>query len=113
MLPYPAALALTLAAEIPVYAVALRRGWQVRWRPALWSALGVNLVTHPLLWWLLGPWTGRPAYPLILVFAEVAVCAAEAALLAWWLRRRDPLLAVLAVLANAASVTAGLIYASA
>lgn len=113
MLPYPAALALTLAVEIPVYAVALRRGWQVRPRTALWAALGVNLATHPLLWWLLGPWAGRSAYPLILVLAEVAVCAAEAALLAWWLRRRDPLLAVLAVLANAASVIAGLIYASA
>jgi hypothetical protein len=113
MLPYPAALALTLAVELPVYAVALRRGWGVSWRRALWCALGVNLATHPLLWWLLAPWTGLPAYPMIMIFAEAAVCGAEAALLAWWLRRRDPLLAVLAVAANAASVAAGLIYSSA
>ncbi|MEV4411862.1 hypothetical protein [Catellatospora sp. NPDC049609] len=113
MLPYPAALALTLAVELPVYAVALRRGWGVGRRRALLCALGVNLATHPLLWWLLGPWTALSAYPLIMVVAEVAVCGVEAALLAWWLRRRDLLLAVLAVAANAASVTAGLIYASA
>ncbi|MEU8004971.1 hypothetical protein AB0B66_27755 [Catellatospora sp. NPDC049111] len=113
MLRYPAALALTLAVEIPVYAAALRWGWAVSWRRAALCALGVNLATHPLLWWLLAPWTGLSAYPLVVVFAEVVVCGAEAMLLAWWLRRRDLLLAVLAVAANAASVLAGLIYASA
>lgn len=113
MLRYPAALALTLAVEIPVYAVALRWGWAASWRRAALCALGVNLATHPLLWWLLAPWTARSGYPLIVVVAEAVVCGAEAALLVWWLRRRDPLLAVLAVAANAASVLAGLIYASA
>ncbi|WP_191838074.1 hypothetical protein [Catellatospora chokoriensis] len=112
MLRYPAALALTLAVEIPVYAAALRWGWAAPVRRALLGALGVNLATHPLLWWLLVPWTGREAYPLVLVFAELLVCGAEAALLAWWLGRRDPLLAVLAVAANAASVLAGFIFAS-
>ncbi|WP_155368497.1 hypothetical protein [Catellatospora vulcania] len=113
MLRYPAALALTLAVEIPVYAAALRWGWSAPWRRAVLCALGVNLVTHPVLWWLLAPRTALAAYPLLMVVAEVVVCGAEAALLVWWLRRRDPLLAVLAVAANAASVLAGLIYASA
>lgn len=113
MLRYPAALALTLAVEIPVYAAALRWGWAAPVRRAVLCALGVNLATHPLLWWLLAPWTGREAYPLVLVFAELAVCGAEAVLLAWRLGRRDPLLAVLAVAANAASVLAGFIFASA
>ncbi|MFC7241394.1 hypothetical protein ACFQO7_02760 [Catellatospora aurea] len=113
MLRYPAALALTLAVEIPVYVAALRWGWAVSWRRAALCALGVNLATHPLLWWLLAPWTGLSAYPLVVVFAEAVVCGAEAMLLAWWLRRRDRLLAVLAIAANAASVLAGLIYASA
>lgn len=113
MLSYPVALALTLAVEVPVYAAALRWGWAAPWRRALAGALGVNLVTHPLLWWALGPLTGLSAYPLVLVFAELVVCGAEAVLLAWWLRRRDLLLGVLAVTANAASVLAGLIYASA
>ncbi|NUT37581.1 MAG: hypothetical protein HOV79_31440 [Hamadaea sp.] len=113
MLPYPAAFAVTLAVEIPVYAFALRLGWDVRWRRALLCALGVNVATHPALWWLLTPWSRTPAYPLIMVGTEGAVCLVEAALLAWWLGRRDPLLAVLAVAANAASVTAGLICASA
>lgn len=107
---YLAALALTLAVEVPLYATLLSWGWRVRWRRAVLVAAGVNLVTHPPLWWLLLPLATHPGYGWFLLGAEAAVCAAEWLLLASWLRRRwDPLLLVLAVAANAASVLAGLL----
>ncbi|MDI1461303.1 hypothetical protein QEZ54_10020 [Catellatospora sp. KI3] len=112
MPPYPAALALTLAVEVPLYAVALRAGWRVPWPRAATVAVAVNLVTHPVLWSVLWQVRGAGSYPVLLAAAEVAVCAAEAALLAWWLRRPDRLLAVLAVGVNAVSVLAGFISAS-
>ncbi|MBV1855971.1 hypothetical protein [Catellatospora tritici] len=112
MSPYPAALALTLAVEVPLYAVALHAGWRVPWVRAGAIGVGVNLVTHPVLWSALWQVRGVGAYPVLLVAAEAAVCATEAALLAWWLRRPDRLLVVLAVGVNALSVLAGLISAS-
>lgn len=110
---YLTALGLTLAVEVPLYTAALTWGWAVPWRRAVATAVGVNLVTHPPLWWLLVSLTERPSYPWIMVVAEAAVALAEWLLLAAWLRRRDPLLLVLSVGVNAASVLAGLIFANA
>jgi hypothetical protein len=118
MLPaYPGALALTLAVELPVYLAVLVGARLASWARALVAGVGVNLVTHPALWWGLRPAVARPAYPWIVVLAEVAVCAAEWALLVWWLpapppgrRRADrTLLAAASVAANAASTLVGLL----
>jgi hypothetical protein len=126
--PQLAALGLTVAIELPWYVlglVGLRTGrlstagarrsgvcggeaGQLStagvWRAAL-LGLGVNLVTHPVLWWLLAP---RPTLALF-ALAELAVCAVEALLLWCWLRRDLALLAVLSVGANATSVLVGLL----
>lgn len=112
MLPpwYLLALGLTLAIEIPLYAVALSLGWRLPPVRAVSLALGVNLCTHPLVWWTLAPMAGRDSYPMLLLICELVVCLAEALLLAALLRRRDPLLLALSVAANSASVLAGLIF---
>jgi hypothetical protein len=103
--PQLAALGLTVAIELPWYVLGLV-GLRLTgaWRAAL-LGVGVNLVTHPALWWLLAP---RPALALFAV-AELAVCAVEALLLWCWLRRDLALLAVLSVGANATSVLVGLV----
>jgi hypothetical protein len=109
---YLTAFGITLAVEVPLYTAALHGAWHLPWRRAVLAATSVNVATHPALWWALHPVTARPAYPWMMVAAELAVCAAEALLLMAWLRRRDPLLAVLAVAVNATSVLAGLIAAN-
>jgi hypothetical protein len=111
---YLLALGLTLAVEVPVYAVALSLGWRMPVRRAIMAALAVNAATHPLLWWSLMPLTGHESYPMVLLFAELTVCLTEALLLAalipgMRLRRPDPLLLALSIAANGASVLAGLI----
>lgn len=99
------ALLLTLAVEVPLYAVALRALGLATWRRAALLGVLVNLLTHPLLWWFLAP---RPAAGR-LWGAEAAVVVAEAAVL-WVACRRDPaLLLVTSLGANATSVLIGLL----
>ena len=102
--PYALALVITLAVEVPVYGIVCRLsglllGWR-RWA----AAVAVNLVTHPLVWFVLS------AHPGWFVPVEAAVCVVEAALL-WLLagHRDAPLLLVTAVAANTASVLAGFV----
>jgi hypothetical protein len=116
MLPaYLGAFALTLAVEVPIYIVALTAGAGVRPSRAAVAAFGVNVITHPALWWSLRAWTAGPAYPWILPGAEVAVCVVEWLLLVWWTRTPERtradllLLAAASVAANAASTLAGLL----
>jgi hypothetical protein len=100
--PYPVALALTLVVEVPVYVVVLRRcGLLPGWR-AWAGAVGVNLLTHPVVWVLL---SARPAW---FVPVEAAVAGIEASLLYAWVRRDLLVLVLAAVVANTASVLAGL-----
>jgi hypothetical protein len=75
-------------------------------RPVCAAVLGagVNLTTHPVLWWSLAPRTGAGQ----LAVAEVVVCAVEAVLLRVVLRRDLPVLIALSVTANGASVLTGL-----
>jgi hypothetical protein len=100
--PYPLALVITLAVEIPVYLLVFRfAGILAGWR-AFAAAVGVNLATHPLAWWLLS------SHPGWLVPVEAAVVAVEAALLFSLVRREPALLALTALVANAGSLLAGL-----
>jgi hypothetical protein len=106
---YPAALALTLVVEVPVYLVALsaagirlgRTG-----RPGLLlAAVGVNLATHPVVWVLLAH--AGPAYGTVFWLVEAAAWVVEAALLCLVIRRDPVLIALVALVANLASVLAG------
>lgn len=104
MTSYGSALAITLAVEGPVYVVGLlelRLSGPVR---AVVLALAVNLITHPVLWLLLGP---DPTLGITCV-AEVAVWLVEAAIIWLAVRRELPVVLLLALGANAASFCAGL-----
>jgi hypothetical protein len=101
----------TLGLEIPLY-VLLLRGPLGLWRAAL-LALGVNLLTHPALWFLMPqfhPWW------LWLLVGELGVFAVEALLLAWALRLRGDaqravfLPIVASACANSVSAVMGLIF---
>ena len=100
-----AALGLTIAVELPLYVLGLgvlRLAGPVR---ALLLGVGVNLLTHPVLWFVLAP---DPTAVRIVV-AEVVACLVEAAVI-WLVVRRDgALLVVLALGANAASFSVGLL----
>jgi len=116
MLPaYLGAFALTLAVEVPVYVVVLAALTGLGRAPAALAAVGVNVVTHPALWWGLRPFAARPAYPYLLCAAEAVVCLVEWGLLVAWTRRPGGTRAGMAVLglavvaANAASTLAGLL----
>ena len=103
------ALALTIAVETPVLvAFARLSGWW-SWGRAVAAAVGVNVLTQPLLYAVSTRFTSS----LQLVAAELVVVAVEAALLAWWWRLRDredlTTLALAAVAANALSTAAGLL----
>jgi hypothetical protein len=104
-MPQVTALLLTLAVEVPLYVAALVVLRLAGFGRALLLAVGVNLLTHPLLWWALGP---RPSL-LAVVVAEVAVWLVEAALV--WLVVRRSLSVVLVVAAgvNAASILVGVV----
>ena len=103
------ALALTLAVEVPVVVAFARRACWVGRRHAVAGAVGVNAVTHPVLYAVS---TGFGS-PWQLVGAELAVVAVESLLLAWWWQvrsREDTVTLALAVVAaNAASTALGLL----
>ena len=103
------ALALTVAVEVPVLAVFARLAGWASWRCVLAAALGVNVLTQPLLYAL----STRFTSPWQLACAEVVVAAVETALLAWWWRvrgREDTTTLALAVIAaNATSTALGLL----
>jgi hypothetical protein len=110
---WSAAFAVTLAIESPIY-VWLLRPW-CRWPAALGLAVGVNLVTHPLLWFgfRAGHFAGG-GYAAAFVVTELLAWSVE-----WWvlsvaLRRRDAArseLAAVAGLANLYSAAVGLVGA--
>lgn len=78
------AFAWTLAIELPIYAAILRR-WTGAGPALLAIAIGVNVATHPALWFLMPRFT---PYMLWLIVAESLVVLVEAGLVALWLHRR-------------------------
>jgi hypothetical protein len=102
--PYPLALAITLAVEVPVYLVVFRfAGLLAGWCGVV-AAVGINLCTHPLVWLVLSAHAGLWWFTIV----EAGVCLVEALLL-WALVHRDGVLLLLTVLvANTASILAGL-----
>lgn len=105
MSPALAALALTLAVEVPCYLAgltALRLAGPVR---AVLVAVGVNLLTHPVLWLVLAPRTGVAA----VLVAEVCVVLVEALVIRLVIGRDCGLVLLLSLGANAASLGVGLL----
>jgi len=84
-MPYPVALALTQLIEVPIYVVVLRRAGLLPTGRAVAVAVGVNLVTHPVVWAVLVH--AGDAYPLRFVLAETSAMLVEAALLVAVVRR--------------------------
>jgi hypothetical protein len=104
---YLADLGLTLAVEVPIV-VAVGQSIGVRLRRAASVAVLANLLTHPLLWFLVAPRL-HDAWGLAgVAIAELAVVVVEAAV---YRRGLDhgALAAWLAVLANSASLLAGVV----
>lgn len=105
---YPAALALTVATEVPVYTAALAAVSQAPPGRTAAAAVIVNCVTHPLLWWFLRH-VPLAAYWPAFAAAEAAVALAEGWLTARLLRLRGPAPYAASTAANAVSVLAGLL----
>ena len=106
---YPAALALTLVVEVPLYLAALRlaglRVGRTGWPGLAGAAVVVNLATHPVVWALL--MGAGPAYWGRFWIVEAGVWLVETALLWALVRRELVLIALVALVANLASVLAG------
>ncbi|HEX2690721.1 MAG TPA: hypothetical protein VHN14_29095 [Kofleriaceae bacterium] len=92
----------TLAIELPIYALAIGRCF-ARWWSVVVVVLAINLVTHPMLWFVFPRITPRWLYVAV---GEVTVTAIEAALVALAIRRPGRAVAA-AVAANLASFAAG------
>lgn len=106
---YAVALALTVAVEVPLYVsglLALRLARPLR---ALVVAVGVNVLTHPVLWLALV----GDATPGRVLAAEVCVCIVEGAVLRMVVGRDGGLTLLLAVGANAGSFAVGLAVSAA
>jgi hypothetical protein len=102
--PYPLALAITLAVEVPVYLVVFRfAGLLAGWR-GVGAAVGLNLCTHPLVWLVLSAHPGLWWFTVV----EAAVCLVETLLLCALVRRDGALLSLTVLVANTASILAGL-----
>jgi len=109
-LPGPAylvALVETLVVEVPIYAVALRWGRLLAVGRAVAVAVLANLLTHPVVWFVL---VHGPVSWWRFGLAEAGAVLVETAVV-WLFTRRDPaaipVVALLALVANTASVLAG------
>ncbi|MCA9514594.1 MAG: hypothetical protein KC635_06620 [Myxococcales bacterium] len=102
------AFVLTCAIEIPIYALVLRRALpSLEWRLLL--AFGVQVATHPALWFVVPQW--RPYGTWVLVM-ELCVFSVEALLVAAALRFRPTLaraLGIAALASFAANLTSTLV----
>ncbi|MBL8775833.1 MAG: hypothetical protein JNK12_07875 [Acidimicrobiales bacterium] len=112
-LSYPVALGATLAVEVPLYAALLPRLAPVSRSRAVAVGVAVNVVSHPLLWFVLVPLVEQAG-------ASTVVAVAVAELLVWLLEAALCRLLAgsgwrasleVAAVANAASLGLGLVLA--
>ena len=99
------ALLLTVAVEAPLWVAGLRATGSSAPLRGLAVAIGVNLLTHPLLWTVLAP---APALTSVLA-AEGCVVLVEAAVVRLVTGRGPGVALLLALGANAASLACGLL----
>ena len=95
------AFAFTQLVEVPVYSVGLR----VR----LLAAFGASALTHPIVWFVICSPRWGVAYWATVAVAELFAWLVEAAWFAWVFKKRARAALTWALLANAASLGAGLI----
>ena len=113
MVEWAIAYLITCLVEVPLVVALVRGlGWRAERAPGVLLMAWLLQLTHPLLW-LVGP-TGIWQ----VVAAELAVVAVEGAALTWWATSRAGVTrswrtleraALIAVIANAASLLAGLV----
>jgi hypothetical protein len=109
-MPYVAALALTLAIELPAYGTFLNRAVRLPVRRGLAAAAAVNLISHPLAFLVVMPRIEHAlGYFPALAVVETGVVILEALLRCGWLRRDVYLLALAGLLVNALSLAVGLL----
>jgi hypothetical protein len=119
----PLALGLTIVVELPVWVLLLRARLGVPTALAAGVGVAVNVVSHPLLWFVLIPLgeAGIGSTVVAIVVGEAVVVVLETALAAALLaaspatgrpRRARPLL-LIAVLANTLSVAVGVVLQAA
>lgn len=101
------ALALTLAIEVPVWVVLGHLAAGVSWARAIVVGVAVNVVSHPLLWFVLLPALEAATRSTLVALAlgELVVWGLEAGM-AWFATRRAPVV-WLAVSASANLVSLG------
>ena len=98
------AFAWTLAIELPIYTLIIGRCFR-NWWTVVVVVLVINLVTHPMLWFVFPHFAPRWAY---IAAGETTVTVIETVLVA--IAIRDPgRAAVAAITANAASFLGGMI----
>ena len=114
-LGYPAALALTLVVEVPVWTALAVRATGAAVSRALGVAVLVNLVSHPVLWFVLVPAADAVAVAgrtvVGLLAAEAVVVVGEAALARLLLGRAFGLLVATSLAAAAAALVVGVLLA--
>ena len=105
---YFSSLGLTLLVEVPIYAGALALMLRVRPRWGALAGTGVNIVSHPIGFLIIGPAVrSSVGFTGALVVIETMAVISEWGLLLCW-RRRDPaILLAISILANGASFLAG------
>jgi hypothetical protein len=110
MSTYLVGLALTLAVEVPLVLLLLRRrGWKL----VLAAALVANLASHPLLHFVLPRLISPAARGQFILVGEIGVFVLEALVYLAMVRPRPRALAVAAAaLANLASYSVGLLFFS-
>lgn len=109
LLPWLSAFLVTHLVEGPIYALWLRRDHTVP--AALLCSVALQSTTHPLLWrFFFDLMDLVGSYALAVVLAEVAVIAAETALLAWmWPSAPRGRAFAAALTANVTSTAVGLL----